>query len=282
MLEFKNKLFQSLIPNNEVNRHTTPVAPQMAHLMINATLEKLKNKKNTPEISDVNYDEVIVIDPFTGYSTIPISFFAYFDRYYPIINDIFGVSFKTCKIFGFDADKKAVEKSSENFMKVLTEIQRKPDYQIKGLSIPEVKFYNYDIQSLITEFSSLIKNPALVLIITQPPFGFSIYKSLEELDIVYRHCFRLAEAISNAGNLVVLTILTGRRALMDRILEDKAKREEKNHFKIDGVYPIRKGKEKTNYCIYLMSLVRSVKKKMKGNKPVQLKYDPNSLLLNSK
>ena len=38
MLEFKNKMFQSLIPNNEINRHPTPVAPQMAHLMIHATL----------------------------------------------------------------------------------------------------------------------------------------------------------------------------------------------------------------------------------------------------
>lgn len=257
-LEFKNKLFQGLIPNNKITRHQTPVAPQMAHLMINATLENLKH---ITENSDVNYDEVLVIDPFTGYSTIPISFFAYSDLYYSKLYDVCNVSLNICKIFGFDADKKAIEKSNENFKKVLTEIQRKPGFHIKGLNIPKIRFYKCDIQNLLTEISSLVKNPALVLIITQPPFGFSIYKSLEELDVIYRYCFQLADVISKDGNLVVLTILTGRKALMNQILADYTKKEEKIHLKTDKIYQIQKGSEKVNYYLYLMSLIQLGDKK---------------------
>jgi hypothetical protein len=215
--EFRSKLYLNLEENALIQRHMTPIAPDIAMAMIIASMNNLVDIKDTKKISQ----QFLIIDPFCGYGTIPLVAFTQTEFLNAIITDLLHQKqpqdLQNCfQILGYDKDPLAIQKSNENYT-VLSKNIKNLKVQLE-FSCKYDKEYILDVKNRLNENKESPTKPCL-LIITQPPYGFTKPETDEYLIQLYQFLID-SSCILSVIYPTILTVITGRPILIKNAVKD--------------------------------------------------------------
>lgn len=198
-------LFCNRIPNRLIKRHQTPLSPDVAAALVLKTFRRLREKPN------LDRRRVIVLDPFCGFGTICniAACNAHFlkDWAAPVIQK--SADTMKIQIIGTDSQEKSIENANENLQLLRKEHGQDAD----------VEFITIDIESLRKSHERYLGGSFVILIISQPPYGFTINLDEKKLRSLYRSFLKLDDEIATQRE-VIASFVTGRKDLVLKLTRD--------------------------------------------------------------
>jgi 23S rRNA G2445 N2-methylase RlmL len=121
---------------------------------------------------------------------------------------------KDIDIYGFDKDPTAIKICEENHANLIEKSFGSDNKKEKPQNV-NLAFKSKNIQSLVENLNFSSSDSSVILIITQPPYGFTIKKTQVELGSLYNNLIDLAHRMAGQ-NMVLMSLIVGN----DKIFEN--------------------------------------------------------------
>lgn len=214
--------------------HSTPIAPQTVNIMANTLGEMIIQflKTNAQKEDSPKYNKIIFIDPFCGNGTIPLCIYTN-----PILlKMLINIGFKNINIFGMDMDESCIENCVSNLNSIKNGI---PQSYASFQKFVQINFQTSSIEQIVKKLPFKISEPAIIPIITQPPYGLTIRKSESELQEIYLNLFNFASRLMEQHK-IFLSFITINNQLITTILNKFKDQTDKNLISLHKTLKINK------------------------------------------